>query len=96
MVLLFSNLWLIILTISIFFIVIQIETENQKSEQAKLVERALLEQVMNGKIDVLDLLKSGESGNAKIKEKIQQQSNYFLFKVDLIIALNKLKYYSLL
>ena len=51
--------------------------ENQKSEQAKLVEMALLEQVMNGKIDVLDLLKSGEGCSAKIKEKLQQQCNLF-------------------
>lgn len=49
------------------------ELENQKSEQAKMVEMALLEQVMSGQIDVMDLLKSGQVDSTSLKEKLQKQ-----------------------
>ena len=39
-----------------------------------MVEIALLEQVMSGQLNVLELLKSGEIQNSTIKEKLQKQS----------------------
>lgn len=49
-------------------------SENQKSEQAKLVEMALLEQVMNGQIDVMELLKSGQIDSSALRDQIQKSS----------------------